>query len=163
MTRTPVYRNTPSWDNLPGRMAARIIQVPGSASDCHLWTGSVDHGDRPIINITPSEKNRPAANAAWILSGRELPAGYQSRPTLCQNPLCVNPDHMTLVRSYSSPLHKRARGERCRTAVLTADQVRAILRDPRGNGEIAKDYPCTAENIWAIKLRKSWKHISIED
>lgn len=82
----------------------------------------------------------------------------------CDNPSCVNPDHLFLGTVADNTRDRdakgrQARGERNGPAKLTEAQVKAIRRDPRMNRVIAKDYGVFETTISSIKHRKTWKHV----
>lgn len=84
---------------------------------------------------------------------------------LCGNRACVNPLHLAWGSAKENQadrlLHGTdGRGERHSGVKLTEKQVRAIRLDARPHREIAKDYSIDRANVGAIKLRKSWKHIT---
>ena len=100
----------------------------------------------------------------------------------CDNPPCVNPEHLFLgtnadnardkaLKGRCKPprgerhglrLHPEsiARGESNGNSKLTELDVISIRSDPRPLIEIAKDYGVTRRNICKIKHRKSWKHLN---
>ena len=84
----------------------------------------------------------------------------------CDNPSCINPDHLfegTSLDNIRDKVEKgrQAFGEQNGFAKLTANDVRKILKDNRKYREIAKDYPVTTKHVGVIKRRKFWKHITV--
>lgn len=97
-----------------------------------------------------------------------IPEGMQVCHS-CDNPPCVNPDHLWLgsasenladAISKGRFLHRikatRALGERASRTKLTEAQVIAIRKDPRINRLVARDYGIHRASVSAIKLRKTW-------
>lgn len=92
----------------------------------------------------------------------------------CDNPSCVNPDHLeigTQADNMKDMVERRRqskgeahaikfRGSRHGRAKLTDDDVRKIRMDSRKNVQIAADYGMAAWTIGAIKRGKAWKHIA---
>jgi len=84
----------------------------------------------------------------------------------CDTPSCVNPDHMFLGTHRDNTLDasKKARlahGEKHKKSKLTDDQVRAIRRETGSYDEIAKAYGVCSGTIRNIRLRLTWRHITL--
>jgi hypothetical protein len=98
---------------------------------------------------------------------------------LCDNPSCCNPAHLqwgtqrdnirdavAKGRVSRGDAHSQItkevipRGEGHCNAVLTADKVLAIRADQRMHKDIARDYGISKSNVSAIKLRRSWAHVT---
>jgi hypothetical protein len=102
---------------------------------------------------------------SYALHTGDLLVNMQALHT-CDNPSCVNPDHLfsgTIADNMRDKAQKgRSRapvGEQNGHAILTERQVRRILKDPRPYAEIAAQYNVAASTIGSIKQRYSWKHI----
>ena len=82
----------------------------------------------------------------------------------CDNPSCVNPDHLFLgtVKDNAADARDKGRafvGVLNGRAKLTKKDVLAILKDDRIHREIAKDYGVTRATI-NVKRGSTWKHLS---
>lgn len=92
----------------------------------------------------------------------------------CDNPPCVNPDHLFPgnqriniqdAARKGRMLATRVRGEASGRAVLKEADVLEIRRrfEDRGGAlnraHTAKEFNCTAMNILAVVRRQTWKHI----
>jgi hypothetical protein len=86
----------------------------------------------------------------------------------CDNPACVNPDHLFLgthvdnMRDMTSKgrAHKAGpKGEAHGRAKLTRDDVLAIRTDMRSDRTVAKEYGISLGNVNKIKNLQIWKHI----
>lgn len=102
---------------------------------------------------------------ALILDGNPRP-DPPNHHTLhsCDNPPCVNPDHLRWGTRQDNSADKVAKhrhpyGETAPRAKLTEEMVRAIRADPRPNYIVAMDYPVARNTICAIRKRRSWKHL----
>ena len=83
----------------------------------------------------------------------------------CDNPLCINPEHLFLGTGKDNVLdmvnkERQARGEKNNHAKLTIEQVRAIrLNEMSTIAELAQKYGVCTSNIYQIKAYKTWKHV----
>ena len=87
----------------------------------------------------------------------------------CDNPACVNPDHLfagshrdntdDMLRKGRS---QRRRGESHSRVKLTGEQVVAIKLDPRTHREIAGDYGISLGYVHSLKVGRAWSEIGGE-
>ena len=84
----------------------------------------------------------------------------------CDNPSCVNPDHLlpgthdeNMLDMVEKGRNSKNRGESNSKAKLTAEQVLEIRADTRSQGVIAKQYGVGQALIWKIKHRTLWRHV----
>jgi hypothetical protein len=88
----------------------------------------------------------------------------------CDNPMCVNPDHLWLgshADNRNDALAKQrdntARGEQMPSAKLTEDDVRTIRATVGKRGTVraaARHYGVTHSSIQDIIKGKTWRHVS---
>jgi hypothetical protein len=144
------------------RFAKSVAKTDG----CWLWKASKDKngygifkGDLAGVMFTRAHR------FSYALHTGDLLVNMQALHT-CDNPSCVNPDHLfsgTIADNMRDKAQKgRSRapvGEQNGHAILTERQVRRILKDPRPYAEIAAQYNVAASTIGSIKQRYSWKHI----
>lgn len=95
----------------------------------------------------------------------------------CDNPICVNPNHLwlgdhlsnnrdrhakgrTKINPYLIKKEHHARGKNHGLAKLDEDKVKSILKDERTTRLIALDYGVHASAITQIKNRKTWRHVT---
>jgi len=140
------------------------VEVRGQ-DECWIWTGGVDGRDRRG-RVWYQGRNIPASRAALLLSGVDVPDGaYVCHH--CDNPPCVNPQHLYVgdAASNVADMDRRGRriarvphpgsaGERNHAARLTDQQVIEIRKSYSGRrGEqtaIAKAYGVTPALISGI-------------
>lgn len=138
-------------------------------SDCIEWQGAVSstgYGHRNVKGKT--KKIHRLAMEKHL--GREL------HPTelvchRCDNPLCYNINHLFLGTDRTNMEDKVKKGRQHRpcgelngAASLTENQVKEILKDSQHSQvQLAKKYGVYQSTISSIKLRKTWKHIQLED
>ena len=102
--------------------------------------------------------------------GRQVREDEDTRH-MCHNRACVNPEHLE-TGSQSDNMQDMARagrnfvpdnrGERCATAKLTANDVRAIraaVADGAAQAPLGRRYGVGQDQISRIVSRKRWKHV----
>lgn len=87
----------------------------------------------------------------------------------CDNPACFNPEHLFLGThkdnsddKISKGRDKRGRvvrGEECKAAKLSDEQVLFIRLDNRHQKTIAIEYGITQGHVSAIKRHAAWRHL----
>jgi hypothetical protein len=78
----------------------------------------------------------------------------------CDNPGCVNPDHLFLgthIQNMKDKANKKRASNKRTTPKLTIGQVKAIREDTRSHRKIAQDYGVSHGNIWYIKQGLTWR------
>ncbi len=127
-----------------------------------MWKRSVDthgYGQFYVAGVP----FRSAHKWAWVFE-------YGKVPDLCvlhkcDNPRCVNPDHLFLGTQQENIADKVRKGrqpkgmsaeEMCRNAVLTREQVLAISRDERPHKEIAAAFGVSVGAVAKIKSGERW-------
>lgn len=125
------------------------------------WPG-FSEGGYPRMKY--SGKMVKAVHVAWFhLHGRWA---RQLNHT-CHRPECWNPHHVYEGDQADNgqdrvEAGRSALGERHGNARLTQDDVLAIrARHAAGESlpDIAADYPIGKSNVWAIAMRKTWRHV----
>jgi hypothetical protein len=112
-----------------------------------------------------------APRAAWLLLKGEIPADTNVLHR-CDNPPCVNPEHLFLGSQAENVLDMRQKGrargnhrppclgEQHRVAKLTWKLV-AEARSRRAAGEglsaLAREYGVTPPTMWAVVHHRTWK------
>lgn len=140
---------------------------------CWLWTAG-RRGDG-YGQFYVSGKAVGAHRFSWLLHFGVIPDGLCVCHT-CDNPPCVNPDHLfigTVRDNFDDMVSKgrnnileppRLRGSKNSQAKLTEEIARDILsRDYSGYGSVtrvAREFGVTRESIWNIRKRLTWQHIS---
>lgn len=82
----------------------------------------------------------------------------------CDNPACVNPDHLFITTSTGNTAdrHKKgrsARGSQIGTSVLTETEAIEILESEDSGLMLAQKYGVSRSCISAIRRGHSWKHL----
>lgn len=134
----------------------------GPHGDCHLWTGGCDGKGYGAIQITG--KAVGAHRVAWeMANGRPVPDGHHVMHS-CDNPPCVNPDHLSPGLPIDNMADKTAKGrnntlsgDASSWAKLSASEAKAIYHDPRSSEQIALDYPVSGAMVLRIKRGLAWR------
>ena len=92
-----------------------------------------------------------------------IPAGLVIRHT-CDQPACVNIDHLVLGTHADNVQDKCLRGRQARGAQanhssLTEDSVRTIRASHESQTKLAKQFNVTQSMISRIKSNQFWKHV----
>lgn len=147
---------------------------------CWLWTGSLACGGYGRLAFSvPAKRVMSVHRASWIIHFGEPGLGMCVLHK-CDNPACVNPDHLflgTLADNVRDMVQKgrHNRGIDNYNAKLTEDQVRAIRTEyvPRKSGSVigrlgpqegslhwlAKKYNVSASVIAYVVKCGGWKHV----
>lgn len=132
---------------------------------CWEWIGPVDQDGYGCFTASfNGVKYARAHRFSWAFhSLAPIPKGMMVCHS-CDNPRCVNPEHLWLGDAADNNGDRARKGRhkdtiRLNAAILTEEQVRAILADHRPQAEIAHAYGVTGSTIGSIKQRKSWSHL----
>jgi hypothetical protein len=140
---------------------------------CWLWTGKGrQHFGYGVINSGGKNgKIERAHRVSWAIHKGPIPDNLCVCHH-CDNPLCVNPDHLFLGtrtdnnrdmnRKGRYDRTKRPKGERHGMSKLTPEKVRAIIAEREGGKllrEIASRYGISPQQVHRISKKKSWKHL----
>ena len=159
---------------LAERFASHTMQAD---SGCVQWTAAKNRKGYGFVGV--GGKLRIASRVAWELARGEIPQGMCVLHH-CDNPPCVNPDHLFLGTKadngadmvakgrqargdrHGSRLHpeSRQRGSGHVRAKLTEADVLKILADKRPKRIVAKEYGVSHHSVHLIRHRKTWRHVT---
>ena len=157
-------------------IARRFWSKVNKTESCWLWTAYKNIGGYGQLKKGGSvRQNIPAHVLSWILhNGAVIPG-------LCvlhncpggDNPACVNPNHLWLgtLGDNNRDTKKKGRlyavvpdrGENHKGAKLTNQKIlkiRALRESGLSLPKIGILFSVSAQTVWGICKRKSWKHIS---
>lgn len=130
------------------------------------WNWQCDKDDKGYGRVRTGNRNQLKAHrVAWSLWNGEIPSGINCCHK-CDNPSCVNPDHLFLGTDLennhdmiSKGRNVVLKGERHGMHKLTAEQVVEIRASTGTLMTVASRYGVSFSTIALIKTRKTWKHI----
>ena len=136
----------------------------GGPNGCWIWTRYRQRQGYGWVCV--QQKYYLAHRLAWEFVNGPVPDGLFVLHK-CDNPPCVNPDHMFLgdhQANCDDKIRKGriALGERVKRVVLNESKVRRI-RELRGNGlnyeEIGRRLACNGAVVRNVCIGKFWKHV----
>jgi hypothetical protein len=147
------------------------IEEPNSG--CFLWLGFVNEAkpNYPQAMAVHNGRPIPAARRSWLLHHGPIGDGLCVCHT-CDNPMCVNPDHLFLGtrRDNTQDMIRKGRqrapgdtprGEAHPRAKLNEDLVRKIRAlAGRSAPQIAEDLGISVHNVRNVLRRTVWEHVS---
>lgn len=139
-----------------------------SGSDCVLWTGAVNSSGYGRCGNTywaKYYKVNMAHQLAFVVAYGAYERYFQLNHT-CDNPLCVNPDHLYLGTQQDNIKDMEDRGRRVilkgvahsgsKLSEVQVLEIRSLCLTMK-NKDVALLYKVTPECISSIKNRSSWK------
>ena len=134
--------------------------VPEPNSGCWEWTACTDTSGYGQIRFNGTLVK--AHRLSYELHVGEI--GDKHVLHKCDNPACVNPQHLFLGTQADNIADMVAKGRQARgkshgSAKLTEADVLAIRADNRPQRAIAPDYGISHRLISDIKNRKIWAHV----
>lgn len=124
------------------------------SSDCIPWDGYFVNG---YGQLQVNGKKWVATRWVYTQAHGEIPNGLVVRHK-CDNPACVNLDHLELGTQSDNILDSVKRG-RHHNMKLSEDDVRAIRKDTRSSRKVAADYGIDHKQVLAVRNRKAYKHV----
>ncbi len=137
--------------------------IPEPNSGCWIWLGSLNLAGYGYFYFPP--RNMVSAHtAAWELY-RGPRNGWHVLHN-CDNPCCVNPEHLRLGTHQDNiddreKRHRRQppKGSLNGRATLTEANILQIRADTRWPRFIAKDWNMPVSTVKKIRDRYTWKHV----
>lgn len=128
---------------------------------CHIWTGILGWDGYGILAY--GKKNYRANRLALELAGHVLPPGSFACHT-CDNPRCVNPEHLYVGTPQSNMRDAKARGrvrrgETSASAKLTAEAVIEIRQSSLTHEKLAEKFNVSRAAVSLASSRRTWRHL----
>jgi hypothetical protein len=139
----------------------------GGDDDCWEWTAAKSGG---YGRIGDGKNSLIATRVSWEIHNGEIPEGKHVCHR-CDNPPCVNPNHLFLGTHDENMIDMASKGRRARKAVgvenglskLNPKKVREIRRKyatlKYTYKELANTYGVASPTIISVVKRLTWKHV----
>lgn len=142
----------------------RFFQNVDKSGDCWEWTGLKDKAGYGLFGLGTNSNVGAHRWSYGHFNG--TPPGNLFVCHRCDNPSCVNPNHLFLGthQDNMTDMVEKGRanslkGEDSPNSTITERQAREIYNDSRSHRKIAKIYGISHSTVSAIKNKRIWKHI----
>lgn len=151
----------------------RFFEKVNKTAGCWIWTASTvraGYGQFGVLYGIGDTRIRLAHRVSWVIHNGQIPPGMYVLHK-CDNPPCVNPEHLFLGTLADNNHDRDAKGRggnhllvgrNITSAVLSADDVRAIRRDAESGhslASLARRYGVNPSTVSLLVARKRWKHV----
>lgn len=133
-------------------------------SDCWEWMGSRNKGNRGYGQFWIGHTFVGAHRFSYELHHGKIPDGLEVCHH-CDNPACVNPDHLFLGTHKENEEDKKSKNRQARgKAVVHQNKINEndvvnIRNSAKSYDEISKEYGISSAMVYYIKSRRSWKWV----
>jgi len=152
-----------------GTLEERFWRHVHKTDSCWLWVGSKNqqgYGNISIGRVQGKSRCMLAPRLAWKIANGDIPEGLHVLHS-CDNPPCVNPEHLWLGTQTDNNRDMRNKGRNPRPyAKLTESQVRDIRALYWESTEpvyyvprLASEYGVTDDCIWSVVRFRDWRGI----
>ncbi len=150
-----------------------LVDKSAGPDSCWPWLGKRMSGDCGYgliccVGSDTRHRQEKAHRASWMVAhGCEVPKGMFVCHR-CDNPPCVNPDHLFLGTPDDNAKDMKAKmrgtyGERNRDVVLTESNVISVRNRYADGGvtmaKLADEYGVSRSHMWGVVHGTFWKHI----
>lgn len=131
--------------------------IPEPMSGCWLWTGGVKGTRSTYGQFWYGGANQFAHRASYLMHKGAIPPGMVVCHR-CDNPFCVNPDHLFLGSQQDNVHDCRLKGRR--QSKLSAADAKAIRNSALSGRAVARQYSVSPSTIREIRLGVIWREAS---
>ncbi len=133
-----------------------------AATGCHVWIAATDTFGYGRIAIGDRRQGL-THRVSWELSRGQIPDGLCVLHR-CDNPPCVNPEHLFLGTHTDNARDRSNKGRSMHgsghvDAKLSEADVVEILRSALRNCDLAEHYGVSRPQISRIRHRVDWRHV----
>ena len=154
------YMDTACWevDRENSEAGARLLtNSRGVRRPC--YNTSVAHGDK-TVRLARAVLKYINGESLSLIRGDDVPPVDTGH--LCNNPLCVNPEHLVLQTREENMRQSSLHGRRANQKLFPEDvqQIRQLSREGRlKNREIAEKFGVLKQTISGISAGRKWAHL----
>jgi len=141
------------------------LYIPEPNSGCWIWLAACDRDGYGFFSLSKPRRMVKAHRASFVFYRGAVPDGLCVLHS-CDNPACVNPDHLFTGTNLDNVHDRVAKGRSARVhgslrahAKLHESDIPLIRIDHRSQQAIADDYGIAQTTVSAIKLRRKWAHV----
>lgn len=139
--------------------------------ECWLWIGCVDRHGYGRIGVWRANDGQVFAHwAAWALANNATPCGWSLvRHLVCDNPPCVNPNHLAIGTDADNVRDMDSKGRRCvlagedapsaRLTVAQIVEIRARRSTGEAQAELARAFGVDPSHISKIISGAKWRSV----
>ena len=143
------------------RLLAKAFPEPNSG--CWLFTCYLNENGYGEISISTS-KSRLAHRVSYELHKGPIDVGGYVMHK-CNNPCCINPDHLEVGTQADNMAHcvrtgRIARAERMPQTKINQDIADAICASHKSNTDLAQQYSISQALVHGIRRNKLWNRAS---
>jgi transposase len=156
--------------NISSDAEQRLWAKTDKTKECWIWLGHKDRDGYGNIRIGGRKAMR-THRLSFFLATKIDPIGMLVCHH-CDNPSCINPDHLylgTALENNRDKINRHrenwAKGERVHNAKLTRDQVLSIFKEYKAGGvrqqDLAKKHNVSQSEIYTVLNGITWGHLGI--
>lgn len=149
----------------PLPIAERYWRLTKTGPGCWIWQGNRNQLGYGQFRVGRKGPVMTAHRVAWEIHNGPIPDGLIVMHQ-CDNPPCVNPDHLRVGTHKDNAQDCVAKGRRAKThkphsrvLKLTDDQVRAIRADKRPAHKLAFENNVSEATVYAIRAGTRKKYV----
>lgn len=131
------------------------------SGDCWIWLAAALRGYG--VFTAENRKTVYAHRFSWERSRGPIPGGMFVCHS-CDNPSCVNPDHLFIGTNADNAADMARKGRSSRgsnrpLSKLTEQQVSEIKSSPLKGVDLARQFNVSTTQISVIRNGREWKHV----
>ncbi len=139
----------------------RFWKMVTKGSACWTWTGSLGGSRYGVFKL--NGKLIKAHRASWVFSGQTIPDGMKVLHR-CDNPVCVNPDHLFIGTQCDNILDMENKGRGRHpsgvdhsNAKLSATSVEFIRNSGDSMADLARKFGVSRQAVFKVKRNITWR------
>lgn len=153
----------------PRPVAERLLSKVNEISETGCWEWTASRNKLGYGRITVGGRVELAHRVSFLEFKRADPTGM-SVCHRCDNPCCVNPEHLFLGTQLENMQDCGTKGRRVfakgvdqKAAKLNPDLVRMIRRSKKSNSQLGRELGISDVAISCVRLRKTWAWVESEE